>query len=34
VNLCVLNPQGIFFTMSHNEEEDKRGGTWHWPERA
>jgi hypothetical protein len=33
VQLCVLNPSGIFFTLSHQEEEDKRGGTWHWPER-
>jgi hypothetical protein len=34
VNLCVLNPGGLFFNMSHQEEEDKRGGTWHWPERV
>jgi len=35
VSLCVLNPEGMFFnrTVTQNET-DKRGGTWHWPERA
>lgn len=35
IGLCVLNPDGMFF--NHNvcqDEEKKRGGTWHWPERA
>lgn len=34
VSLAVLNPTGMFFnpTVVHDEEE-KRGGTWHWPER-
>lgn len=33
VGLCVLNPTGQFFnrTITHDEDE-KRGGTWHWPE--
>lgn len=35
VDLAVLNPTGLFFDCgaSHSEDE-KRGGTWHWPERA
>ncbi|MGA5764489.1 hypothetical protein [Nonomuraea bangladeshensis] len=35
VGLCVLNPTGQFFnrTVTHDEDE-KRGGTWHWPERV
>ena len=32
-DLVVLNPSGLFFnTCDHDEE--KRGGTWHWPERV
>jgi hypothetical protein len=34
VNLVVFNPQGLFFNVSHQDEETKRGGTWHWPERV
>lgn len=35
VSLAVLNPTGMFF----NEQvvldyADKRGGTWHWPEKV
>jgi hypothetical protein len=33
VGLCVLNPSGIFFNDCEQDEDDKRGGTWHWPER-
>lgn len=33
VGLCVLNPTGQFFNRSVSQDEDnKRGGTWHWPE--
>lgn len=35
LNLCVLNPEGMFFNKSVLQDEDgKRGGTWHWPERV
>lgn len=34
VSLCVLNPEGMFFNKTvRHDEADKRGGTWHWPER-
>lgn len=34
VGLCVLNPTGQFFDRSvEHDEDDKPGGTWHWPER-
>lgn len=35
VGLMVANPTGQFFnrTVVHDEDE-KRGGTWHWPERV
>lgn len=39
VGLCVLNPTGQFFRSladggcAHDEDE-KAGGTWHWPERV
>ena len=34
VSLCVLNPEGQFFNRAVLQDEDeKRGGTWHWPER-
>jgi len=35
VSLCVLNPEGLFFSkdVAHSED-DHRGGTWHWPERV
>lgn len=34
-DLCVLNPTGLFFNQTvRQDEEDKRGGTWHWPERV
>lgn len=35
VSLCVFNPEGLFFNKAvHQDETDKRGGTWHWPERV
>jgi hypothetical protein len=35
VGLCVLNPEGLFFNKSvPHDETEKRGGTWHWPERV
>lgn len=34
VALAVLNPEGMFFNRSVIQAEtEKRGGTWHWPER-
>jgi hypothetical protein len=35
VNLAVLNPQGLFFDhATMHSEDDRIGGTWHWPERV
>lgn len=34
VSLCVLNPSGIFFNDAEHDEDEHRGGSWHWPERA
>lgn len=34
VGLCVLNPTGQFFNRGVKHDEEKSGGTWHWPERA
>jgi hypothetical protein len=35
VSLAVLNPAGLFFhEHCTRDEAGKRGGTWHWPERA
>lgn len=39
VGLVVLNPEGLFFHSLRAggvmaDEEHKRGGTWHWPERV
>lgn len=34
LDLCVLNPTGMFFNRCPQDEGDKRGGTWHWPERV
>jgi hypothetical protein len=31
-SLVVLNPTGLFFNKCRHDEE-KSGGTWHWPER-
>ncbi len=32
--LAVLNPSGLFFNECPQDEDDKAGGTWHWPERV
>jgi hypothetical protein len=35
VDLCVLNPTGMFFNQHCVQMEHARdGGTWHWPERT
>lgn len=35
VDLAVLNPDGMFFNEDVlQSEEQKQGGTWHWPERV
>jgi hypothetical protein len=36
VSLCVLNPEGMFFKKSvlEGNDEERKGGTWHWPEQA
>lgn len=44
VDLCVLNPTGLFFNQGVPQDERPRipadendaraGGTWHWPERT
>ena len=34
VSLCIFNPTGMFFNETvFLDEEEKKGGTWHWPER-
>lgn len=38
VDLCVLNPAGMFFNTGVPQDErpthERSGGTWHWPERV
>ena len=35
VGLFVANPTGLFLNQDvQQDEEDKAGGTWHWPERV
>ena len=38
VDLCVLNPTGLFFNQGVPQDErpppERSGGTWHWPERV
>ena len=35
VGLAVINPTGLFFNgMCFHDEETRKGGTWHWPERT
>lgn len=35
VGLCVLNPSGQFFNQHlYHDEDQKKPGTWHWPERV
>lgn len=31
VGLAVLNPTGIFFDRYVRQDDEKTGGTWHWP---
>lgn len=33
-DLAVLNPTGVYFNRCIQDEETKRAGSWHWPERA
>jgi len=33
IELCVLNPSGLFFNRVEQDEVNHAGGTWHWPER-
>lgn len=33
VDLFVMNPEGIFLNKNAiQDESEKKGGTWHWPE--
>lgn len=34
VDLCVLNPEGMFFNRSVQRDVDGKGGTWNWPPRS
>lgn len=35
VSLFVANPTGLFLNKHVEQDEvEKRGGTWHWPERV
>jgi hypothetical protein len=34
LDLCVLNPTGLFFNRCPQDETAKAGGSWHWPERT
>jgi len=33
-SILVMNPTGLFFNSHIQHDEDKRPGTWHWPERV
>lgn len=33
ISATVFSPEGIFFCQELPYDEDKAGGTWHWPER-
>ena len=33
-SIAVLNPTGLFFNEGVIHAEDKRAGSWHWPERV
>ena len=33
VDLVVFNPTGLFFNACLQNEDEHKGGTWHWPER-
>jgi hypothetical protein len=32
--LVVFNPNGLYFNFCAHDEDEKKGGTWHWPERV
>jgi hypothetical protein len=32
IDLCVLNPEGMFFNKRVEYSDEHVGGTWHWPE--
>lgn len=32
--LAVLNPTGMSFHDAAQDEDERAGGTWHWPERV
>jgi len=34
VDLCVLNPTGMFFNHRVSYSDDRQPGTWSWPPRA
>lgn len=34
VDLCVMNPTGLFFDQELTEGDPGVGGSWHWPERV
>lgn len=34
VDLCVLNPTGMFFNQECRYSTNGDGGTWHWPEAS
>lgn len=35
INVAVITPAGTFFNLGIVQDEDEhRGGTWHWPERV
>ena len=34
VSLAVLNPEGMFFNRNVDQCDERKGGTWHWPERV
>ena len=36
VDLCVLNPTGMFFNtnVAYDDSDTPAGGTWHWPPRV
>jgi hypothetical protein len=39
IGLCAINPTGLFFHSladggCHHQENERAGGSWHWPERV
>lgn len=33
VDVCVVNPTGLFFNLNVPYDERRAPGSWHWPER-